>query len=624
MNIFSKHSIIIVVAMLIAACQCVMAQDNDNIHGFFNSKKYNKWKNSVNFKKGLAATDNDDGNYELARQYFAKEAKLHPSNGYALCNEAVTIRMDADIILNKGITDIFNTDGITEDVAEARYQQLLEELKKTYKVAINKLEKGMKLLPAADKGNLCLAYLKLADMYDYSGDNVEKTEQHLKKAVEIHPCKDALEDYFDFCVEKDKQDEAEIIADKMTQYIDDDIFWMPKVAKVYYDNEHYDKALPWLNKILEIDPIEANALEMRYNIRFEAEDYEGALEDLVALAKSDGDKDDYLAYQLSKIYSNKDAKSLVINKLKELQLNEDDDSDISWNYLEGKLRLYEDFDYANAIPCLQRSLKEDYSAQAFSDLAQCAFVLGDAPKALSYLKCAQGSDADLETNQNILKQKIMFEMCNGMVDDMIHDIEVYNIAFESDDEDSELINDLSWGYQFKGDCAKALEVIENSGKDDEDLQLQRAQLLQQLGRDSEAQDLLQKIVQDAKQDESKMFALFYQGKKEESRAILDQLAFKSSNIDGNVVSIDDDGNLIYPQTMSYYRLAEAYALHGDSQKALQYLEQWFNEIDTPLNFEYTKLNSNFDNIKNMPEFTQLINRYKQQWLSGGYGLKQSE
>ena len=622
--------------MLFAACQCAIAQDNENINGFFSSKKYNKWNSSVNFKKGMAATDDPDGDYELARQYFVKEAKLHPSNGYALCNEAVTIKLDADIALNHGLYDIFNEYGLDEANAEASYQQLLEEKRKTYKVAIDKLEKGMKLLPAADKGNLCLAHLTLASMFDPEGDEAEKIEQHLKQAIEIHPCGDAFKDYFDYCVEHEQYDTAEAIADRMAQYIDEDLYWMPKVAKVYYDNEHYDKALPWINKVLEIDSIDSKCLLMRYNIRLENQDYEGALEDIMTVAKGDDYDAGDIANELSKLYGHNEAKALVISRLRELELGNDEDvrddeaRDISWNYLEGSIRLYEDNDYANALPCLQRSLKDSYSAQTFSEMAQCAFMLGDVPQAMSYLKSAiyngetdYNSVVGLKTKQNIMKQKIMYELCNGMVDDMIHDIEVYNIAFENDAEDTDLIDYLSWGYQLKGEYAKALEVLDNNGSNNEDLLLQRAQLLLQLGRDGEAQDLLQNIVQDATQDQSKMFALFYQGKREESRAMLDALALKSNDIDGDVIT-HDDGNAIYPQTMSNYRLAEAYALHGDSEKALYYLEQWFKDTDSPMNFEYTKLNSNFDNIKKMPEFTQLINRYKRQWLSGEYGLKQSE
>ncbi len=92
-------------------------------------------------------------------------------------------------------------------------------------------------------------------------------------------------------------------------------------------------------------------------------------------------------------------------------------------------------------------------------------------------------------------------------------------------------------------------------------------------------------------------------------------------VDGSELITDEDGNLTFPTILTAYRHAAAYAMHGDSDKALRYLEEWFRDGDFALNFEYARHDWRFDNIKHLPEFTQHIDRYKQRWLHGEYRVK---
>ena len=116
--------------------------------------------------------------------------------------------------------------------------------------------------------------------------------------------------------------------------------------------------------------------------------------------------------------------------------------------------------------------------------------------------------------------------------------------------------------------------------------------------------------------EMMIFALFYMGDTEKSRTMLDEMARVSE-----LSAATADDNDMQSETMSFYNLACAYSLHGDTDKALHFLERHYAEDDGATDFDYAILDDELNNARKDPRFIEIVNRYKQQWLNGKLNQK---
>ena len=113
-KIYIYNVLAIVLLMVVSVDIAAQEVDTEELvveNTVFDSKKYNKWTNSTNFRKGAkemsAATENDD--FKKAVRFFEKEIKQHPRNGYALCNMALCNSTIAQSSLNQLIYNIHKT-----------------------------------------------------------------------------------------------------------------------------------------------------------------------------------------------------------------------------------------------------------------------------------------------------------------------------------------------------------------------------------------------------------------------------------------------------------------------------------------------------------------------------------
>ena len=152
--------------------------DDETQTEVIDSKQYNKWANSKNFKLGVQMmnkvieTSEEENNelepYETAASLFKKELKQHPKNGYAKCNLAICESHVANITVNKFLVDVFNgeaelpiPDNVSDEermeLLQAYYLQLMDNKLQAIKQTLNTLDEGIAMIPAADKDSRCKA-----------------------------------------------------------------------------------------------------------------------------------------------------------------------------------------------------------------------------------------------------------------------------------------------------------------------------------------------------------------------------------------------------------------------------------------------------------------------------------
>lgn len=635
MKHFTTYSIAIIVALVLGGSITVTAQNlaggYDESTEYFDSKKHNKWHNSPNFKKALAILNDidetEDIDYAEAITLLESEIKQHPTNGYALCNLAVAIISDDTAKLSVFIVELlYGNTGLSEEETEKVFQKRREETLAINKEAIEMLERGIALLPAADKENRCKAYVACGDI-DNNEEESDKALAAYEKAATILPCYQSYNKLLKFYLARGDNDKVMYYASKLGNMIDDDNEALKSLAQVYIDKNENEKAEALINKAIANYDNDKEAYQLLINMLIEKGKYQEALDKIIEVSDILPGKD--LLMNLSAIYdANDDCKTMVINRLHELEaetlksINEGKQVTTEWDYFEGAL-CYSNNDFRNALACFDRLLERKPATSLFSVKADCHYMLGDADKAFDILNYVlRMPDKDLESDRlsQILSDKITLEMKCGMTEEQIYDSQVYCKAFGK--ESAVGYEGLARGYFNKGQYAKALEVCDEWADqmgDDLDVKYFHAYILKLWGKDNQAREEMQEIISDENcMTERKIFALFYMGDTEKSRALLDEMAQNSELV---AAATEPDESLIQLETMSFYNLACAYSLHGDIDRALHFLERHYAEEDRATDFNYAFLDDELNNARKDPRFIEIVNRYKQQWLEGKLGSK---
>ncbi|MBR5640005.1 MAG: tetratricopeptide repeat protein [Muribaculaceae bacterium] len=627
-------TLIIIVAIIVASNLGITAQTlsggYDDSTEYFDSKKHNKWRNSANFKKALAILNNEnneeDIDYDAALTLLQDEFKQHPGNGYAVCSAAIARENEDTGDLSMFIIDLLYGDNkISEDEVENLIQKRFAESKQVKTEVVEMLELGISLIPAADKENLCKAYITYGNL-QVDLEDTEKALAAYEQAATILPCYQSYDILMKFCLDHGDNDKALQYASKLGDKIDEDNEALCKLAKVYIDNNDYDKAKTLINKAIANDDSDSDAYQQLFNMLIAEGNYQEALDKTIDCYKKFQGSN--LFQNISTIYDvNDDCKTMVISKLHQLEAEmsevNDDDKQVAteWSYFEGLL-YYFDKDYRSALICFDKLLERKPSAPLLSLKADCHYMLGDAPQALKILNYALRMPEDSEgisIKEELLKTKIRIEMWCGMNEEQIYDSEIYCKAFGK--ESTLGYGTLVRGYINKGQYAKALEVCDEWSEqyeDDIDAKYNHALVLAMWGKNDMAREELQEIISaDECSNERKIFALYYMGETEQSKVMLDEMA-RNSELAATATETEND---MPSEVMSFYNLACVYSLLGDIDRALYFLERYYAEDNTATEFDYAILDDDLNNARKSPQFMEIINRYKQKWLNGELNLK---
>ena len=167
MKAFLKYSLCL--AVLMGAWQAAWAQDDiaEEVDSVFTQEAltgegFNPWSDSDPFLQGVKELDLSL-DYDKAASCFSQELKLHPSNGYAMCNLAMGKSHQAEVTLNKSTYDILNIPGIDRDAAQELYLTARIQYFASLNEAIDLMKDGIALLPSDDEESQCRATVRLAE-----------------------------------------------------------------------------------------------------------------------------------------------------------------------------------------------------------------------------------------------------------------------------------------------------------------------------------------------------------------------------------------------------------------------------------------------------------------------------
>lgn len=645
-KIYIYNVLAIVLLMVVSVDIAAQEVDTEELvveNTVFDSKKYNKWTNSTNFRKGAkemsAATENDD--FKKAVRFFEKEIKQHPRNGYALCNIALCNSTIAQSSLNQLIYNILFESGLEESQMDSVYHQGTISIQKQMADAATTLEKGITLIPTTDKATRCEAYLECAKLFNMCDRDSAEIVGCLQKAVKEHPCFDSYHKILEFYTDKNDLTSATDYAIQAGNMLEDDDNAQLLMAAAYHDSNNDDKALVAINRVLSRDSLNADALTMRSKINTIRGNYQSAISDIDVMVRNGLMKNPF--NMLTDIADKgDDARNLVLNYVKAQRLRDetsvasddevDDGGSINWDVIEGLIYYY-DSDFKNSLACLERAAKSSSSAALMGILARNYFIQGEVDKALMMYDIAnslqqqsgEGNDKERE-KQDYLASKIDVEMKCGMVDQVIHDTKVYDIVNAGNNVAS-ICSALGWAYTAKGQFKDAIKVYDRWAEADEVNITPRyygARVKALAGMTDEANEDLSVMLDTLDftgNEELKMCMLYYKGDTDKARPILDRLAANTDHV--NAMSDEErDSAEQLPEVVSLYNLACYYSMMGDSERAIDYLRQAYEAgIDESFNFDYAILDSDFDNIRQTPKFVQLVKEYKTRWLNGEMKFK---
>lgn len=631
MKLFTTHIIALAVAIFAASGMAGTAQnltgEYDDSNEYFDSKKHNKWHTSPNFKKALDILKNvdedDDIDYDEAVDLLESEIKQHPANGYALCNLAVARTNKNYNEFTKILFElIYGNNDYSEEELEKIIHKRGEQIEADTKEAIDMLYKGIALIPAADKPNLCKAYIYCGNIQKNDLNNTEQAIADYEKAAQIFPCYQSYDNLMKFYMVNGDNAKVLEYASILGSKIDGDNETLRYFAQYYIDNNDYDTALTYINKAIANDDTDMEARQMLVDMLIKQGKHQEALDNVVKM--SNDLSASALIHNLFDIYKTNDSsKAMVINKLHQLEATTSDEDEeqetTEWNYFEGTT-YYLDHDYRNALTCFEKTLYRKPDPALISLMADCHYMLGNVPKALELLNYTLRMPVLADENENqerILSNKINIEMKSGMLDEQIYDSQVYIKAFSQQSDFG--FATLARGYFNKGLYAKAVETCDAWAEVSENAifaKYYRAFSLMLWGKTKEAQEEYREILNDdACDNEMKLFALIYLGETQKAKTMLDEMA-QVSEQEADATEPSDE-----VETMSFYNLACAYSLLGEGDRALYFLDRHYAEEENATDFDYAILDDELNNARRMPQFMQIINKYKTQWLNGEYGRK---
>ena len=646
-----KFRIIAITIIAMLASGAAWAQDenetpaDDETTEVIDSKQYNKWTNSLNFKlglltmnKGINSSDEESDElepYEKAASLFKKELKQHPKNGYAKCNLAICESHVANITVNKFLIDVFNGEAelpIPNNVSEeermellqAYYQQLMDNKSQAIKQTLKTLDEGIAMLPNADKESRCKALLSKSEILKDNDADEAVLETCLIEATKVHPCDKSYNELLSYYSSHENTEMLEKCALEAAKFIPDNPMVQYTLAGCEIKRGNYDKALEIIDRLIANNPDNYELLKMRASTLTRAKKYKEAADNVVTLANA-GALDDVYSPLAAIATASDDNLNMVLDIVKDqVQLQNTEELPMNWSIIEAMMLNNISHDYNNALKSAERAVKVNDDVSVLMYIANLYYKLGDMPKALCLLDETAIKD---DENDDALKRKIEIEMNCGMADNVITDSKVLS-CLGNNDMMPYCYNGLGWAHCAKGEWSKAIDdykawiAFDNENDIDNitpTYNLARTHLL--AGDEEGARDELQAILNShdfTSNDELKMNILYYLGRTTESKAILDQLAADTERVRA-MTSEEIEAAEQLPEVMSLYNLACAYSLHGDSDRAFQYLKQHFDSnSDDAINYDYSILDYDFDKVRQLPEFLNIINEYKTRWLNGEY------
>ncbi|MBO4722839.1 MAG: tetratricopeptide repeat protein [Muribaculaceae bacterium] len=560
----------------------------------------NKWASSKYFIKGLDAFDDVD--MSLAVEMFEKELKQHPSNGYAMCNLALC-RFTKAMYEKNAVK--YNDESTEKQLEIARVNE-----NKAKTAALTVLDNGIALLPSSDAEAQCQAYRLKADLLRHFED-IDSTQiaACYDKAIAVHPCEKVYEEHIDFFF--NNTDVVIADAKALRKLNPDDLSIVKLLAVMSYRNEDYGQCLElceehnaMLNKAQGEDAIDAQVGTLQLASLKELGRENEAM-DLALTFIADYEYTDaiQLFLEIAEKYPD-----LAEIKIKQRMFAESGE-EMLWNFMLGRIMEIKK-DYGTALEYFKTVEKANKEAFIYNEIANCYYMLGDTDNALLYIDAATIMDGG--HNYLLARDKMLINL--GKAKEIINE-KMTRVELVKNINNVEFLQRLTLVDVLlqEHDYAQAVSILEPLLEMDEGASVLSlyATALKGLGRNDEAKRCLQQITEIDPLPTSEITelvpALFELGRGDEALNKANMLAQQWEDFQQNRIGNEE------PETC--YTIATVFAQIGESDKALEYLEKHFNFDYMPYDFGLIERDWRLDNLRELPQFKALVEKYKTLWKS---------
>lgn len=570
-----------------------------------NSEQYNKWKDSKPFVEGLKALEDEES--ATAFDSFTQELKLHPKNGYAMCNLALSSSMKrGDELYELFLSGEIDMDNIDEAISEAG---------KKVREDARQLEKGISMLPSEDKVSQCAAYRALGEMLTrWCEEDTAWIMQAYDNAVLCHPCKESYFSRMSYVSDLHEDFVHYIESDAKAAYAlaPDDATVVKVMALIAKENGDMQGFMRYYDEYQAL--IKSQSLEPDFDLDMAcAKIYEnmGMTEDAIDMylhAISYSEKTAALEKLITLIKNDEEAATIALMKINQMQFADEGDGNV-WSIVKGIVLKDCMKDYDGAL-ALYSGLLEDNHGNSYitKKVGECLLMLGDVNRGKQYIQAASTIDGSndyciLLCNLGELTPLLdYYKSCNATAD-----FYKYGSGFYASQAELHLLNRAP---------SQALEVLDlgfSKGNESAMMDYFYGIGLKNLGRSDEAIPYFEKaLALSEDEDEGDYYVTIVSnlelGNTEKAQAELDTLKRL-----WDVEQMERVPGVTQDETIKPYDLACLYSLAGNSSMALKVLKTHFEQSDIAYNFGLIEKDWRLDPLRSLPEFQLLIDTYYSQW-----------
>lgn len=514
-----------------------------------NAKNESKLPDTYAFTRGVEAYQ--EGKNQDALDWFNKEISEHPDNGYAYI-----------------------------------YISALRYGNDEYGKALSAINQALKKLPKKDKEYTAVAYGTRAGIYLVMEDTISALKDY-DAAIKLEPDNKRHYDrraqvYF----EQGRYDLSDADYQKMIGLDPGDVMGYMGIGRNAKEQKRYDEALERFNYVIKMEPDYDSGYSFRAECYIAQKKYSDAIDDIIRALSISGDRKAH--YFLVTI----DEEALPVVKAKlQVQANKNP-NEADWYYYLGQI-----FESNNkpleAISYYEQAHNRDANAAFMERIANCYFDMGQYESALDYVDRAINMDSN-DYDLVLLKGNILNEM--GNYPDAIVQLDKYVAKYpdnyfgyyrrgwfkdEANDADG-AINDYTMAITLEPKYAYAY--------------CGRGRFYQERGQNDLAKADFEKVVElDTVPDPGSScahFAYYFLGQRDKAVAFMDSIIAKNEDRAG-----------------SYYDAACLYSIMGENVTALDYLTKAFEQGYRRI--AHTYADHDLDNIRELPEFKALVDKYSE-------------
>lgn len=501
---------------------------------------------SYNYQRGLEAMQEEK--YEEAIDFFSKDLKENPKNGYSLSWIA--------------------------------HLRLLEE---DFGRALTAADHALKFLPKKDTEYAIFAYTTRAITYLNLQDTLKAINDYTA-AIKASPETESLyEKRAQVYYELGKYGLADADYRKMIDLKPGDVMGYMGLGRNAKEQKKYDEALKQFDYVVKLASEYSSGYSFRAEVLLEQKKWTEATDDLISAMKYDWDrKAVYLANTLEEPAFTMMASKLKIQTVKY-------PNEVTWPYLAGTM-FEGKRNFSKAIENYQEANKRNASPTIISRIAHCYSEMGDYDKALNSIDQALNMDStDLSNLER--KANILYEMGNAK-----SAINVYTQLLNTQPEYAFGYYRRGWFKELDGDFDGAIEDLSMCIVLDPTQTYAieaRGDIYLKQGKKELAEEDFKKVIElEDSPEKYECIHYAYQGLGQYDKAIE---AMES------IIARDED------RAGGYYDAACLYSRMNDKDNALKYLEKAL-ELGY-IRFSHMDRDYDLDFLRNTKEFKALIEKY---------------